>query len=79
MRLHAVTPGASLRFLKASCERTKPRAKPVYTNARIAQLYDQHRRGAYTGREAEWARLEVDIIAAGREGRIQNPVDLHGK
>ena len=24
--------------------------------------------GAYTGRDAEWARLEQDIVAAGREG-----------
>jgi len=26
--------------------------------------------GAYTGRDAEWARLERYIIAAGREGRV---------
>jgi hypothetical protein len=26
--------------------------------------------GAYIGREAEWARIEQEIIAGGREGRI---------
>lgn len=48
-----------------------PLDKPTYTRAQIATLYSQHRKGAYVGREAEWARLEVDIIAAGREGRIR--------
>ena len=45
----------------------------IYTRAQIARLYDQHRRGAYAGREAEWARQAADIIAAGQEGRIQSP------
>jgi len=45
--------------------------KPIYTRPQIASLYEHKRRGAYVGREAEWARLEVDIIAAGREGRIR--------
>jgi hypothetical protein len=42
----------------------------TYTRAQIQRLYEQHRRGAYNGREAEWARLEADIIRAGAEGRI---------
>jgi hypothetical protein len=42
-------------------------------------LYEDHRRGAYVGREAEWARLEVDICRASGEGRVLNPVDVHGK
>jgi hypothetical protein len=53
--------------------------KPIYTRQQIAQLFEQHRKGAYAGREQEWARLEHDIIAAGREGRVLNPVDLAGK
>jgi hypothetical protein len=53
--------------------------KPVYTRSQIARLYDQHRRGAYVGREAEWRRQEADIIAAGREGRVLCSVDLSGK
>jgi hypothetical protein len=49
-----------------------PTEKPVYTRAQISQLYDMERRGAYRGREAEWARKEADIFAAQREGRVRN-------
>jgi hypothetical protein len=45
--------------------------RPTYTRAQIQRLYEQHRRGAYNGREAEWQRLEADIIRASGEGRIQ--------
>jgi hypothetical protein len=31
---------------------------PIYTRDQIAKLYDQHRRGAYRGRETEWARFD---------------------
>ena len=45
--------------------------KPTYTRETIGQLYEAHRKGAYAGREAEWARIEADIFAAQREGRVQ--------
>jgi|SRR5262252_2593020 len=48
-----------------------PTEKPIYSRAQIKQLYDAHRKGAYVGREAEWARQDAEIIAAGREGRIR--------
>jgi hypothetical protein len=48
-----------------------PPDKPIYTRAQIKELYSLHRRGAYVGREADWNRLDLDIIAAGREGRIR--------
>lgn len=48
-----------------------PPDRPIYTRVQISQLYSQHRKGAYIGREAEWARQEADIIAAGREGRVR--------
>jgi hypothetical protein len=48
-----------------------PSDRPTYTRAQIAQLYSAHRKGAYVGREAEWARQEADIIAAGAERRVQ--------
>jgi len=52
----------------------------TYTRAEIARLYSQHHKGAFKGREAEWQALERDIIAAGREGRILNPIaDVAGK
>jgi hypothetical protein len=46
-------------------------SKPFYTHERIKQLYELHRKGAYAGREAEWARQEADIFAAQREGRVE--------
>lgn len=48
-----------------------PPDKPIYTRAQIAQLYRAHQKGAYVGREADWARQDADIIAASREGRIR--------
>ena len=48
-----------------------PPDKPIYSRAQIARLYSDHRKGAYVGRETEWARQDADIIAAGREGRIR--------
>jgi hypothetical protein len=48
-----------------------PPERPIYTRAQIRDLYTAHRKGAYVGREAEWARQDADIIAAGREGRIR--------
>ena len=48
-----------------------PSGKPIYTPDRIKQLYEQRRKGAYTGREAEWNRIEADIFAAQKEGRVQ--------
>jgi hypothetical protein len=39
-------------------------------HAQIGELYSRHRKGAYAGREAEWARQEADIFAAQREGRV---------
>jgi hypothetical protein len=46
-------------------------SKPTYTRDQIAQLYSAHRKGAYAGREAEWARIEADIFRAQHENRVQ--------
>jgi exonuclease VII large subunit len=48
----------------------------IYSRADIAKLYRQHAQGAYNGREAEWQRLESDIIAAGRDGRVQDTLPI---
>jgi hypothetical protein len=42
-----------------------------WTGAQITQFYRQKQRGMWAGREDEEARLEADIIAAGREGRVR--------
>jgi hypothetical protein len=48
-----------------------PPDKPIYTRVTIRDLYAAHRKGAYNGREAEWNRIEADLFAAQREGRVQ--------
>jgi hypothetical protein len=53
--------------------------RQIYTRPQVAALYEAHRKGAYVGREQEWARQEHDIIAAGREGRIVGGTDVAGK
>ena len=49
---------------------------PIYTRSQIAQIYAAHRRGAYAGREAEYNRLDADIIRAATEGRVLNPDNI---
>jgi hypothetical protein len=44
----------------------------VYTRDDIAKFYDDVRAGRYRGRDQERARIENDIFAASREGRLQN-------
>jgi hypothetical protein len=51
----------------------------VYSRPEIAKLYAAHQAGAYQGREADWARQEQDIIAAGREGRVIGAKDVAGR
>lgn len=48
-----------------------PDAKPVYTHKQISQFYRDKTTGRWAGREAEAAAIELDIIAAGREGRVR--------
>jgi hypothetical protein len=50
--------------------------KPLYSREQIKQLYEQRRRGAIN--DANWARIEADIIAAGREGRVTSVFDKYG-
>jgi hypothetical protein len=72
--------GGSHAASPASSGRTRSSGnKPIYTRSQVAALYSAHQKGAYTGREQEWARQEHDIIAAGREGRILGATDVAGK
>jgi hypothetical protein len=56
-----------------------PDGKRIYTRPEILHLHEQHRKGAYKGREIEWARIENDIIRAGRENRIVGGIPLEKK
>jgi hypothetical protein len=51
--------------------RSASSGKNFYSRDDITRLYEMHRKGAFTGREAEWNRIEQDIFAAQREGRIE--------
>jgi len=67
-------------FLRTHSHRTPPPAGPapdgkhIYSRPEILQLHAQHRKGAFG--DVEWMRIENDIIAAGREGRIVGGVPL---
>ena len=50
--------------------------KPVYSREQIKRLYEQRRLGHIN--DANWARQEADIIAAGREGRVTSSFDKYG-
>ena len=52
---------------------------PLYTRGDVKRAYELHRQGKYRGREAEWNRIEHEIIAAGREGRILGAENPQGK
>lgn len=54
-----------------SAPQTLPPEKPVYSQAQIAKLSEEKRRGTWRGREAELEAIERDIFRAQHEGRIQ--------
>jgi hypothetical protein len=55
--------------------RTAPSGN-IYTRPQIAKLYEQRRLGQIN--DANWARQEADIVAAGREGRVVGAVGPDG-
>jgi hypothetical protein len=63
--------GQSTGTTRTASSRRSTGAKPFYSRADITRLYDQHRRGAFAGREDEWQRIEQDLFLAQREGRIE--------
>jgi hypothetical protein len=54
-----------------------PANKPVYTRGQIVQMAAMRRRGQIP--DPEWARWEVELVAAGREGRILGALDPAGR
>jgi hypothetical protein len=49
----------------------------VYTRDQIKQLYEAHRTGKLQGEQ--WAQIEQQIIAAGREGRVAGALEPRGR
>jgi hypothetical protein len=72
-RASSPAPSHAASSLSPGRARSVPSSGKVYTRTEIAKLFEQHRRGAYVGREDAWARQEADIVAAGAEGRVLNP------
>jgi hypothetical protein len=48
-----------------------PAEKPVYTTEQIDRFYARVRQGYYAGRVAEKDKVEAEIFAAQREGRVR--------
>jgi hypothetical protein len=48
-------------------------SKATYTPQQIKAIYEMKRKGAWNGKEAEFARLEQDIFRAQKEGRLLAP------
>jgi hypothetical protein len=46
----------------------------LWTRDQITKFYNDCRRGAYDGREGERLKIEAEILRAGRENRVANPV-----
>lgn len=55
----------------ASGDNQVPADKPHYTRADISKFYADSRKGLYAGRQAEYDRIQNDLTAAQREGRIR--------
>ena len=56
---------------KTAAASTAPAEKPYFTRAQIAKFYADSAAGRFRGREAEKDRIEKQIFAAEREGRIK--------
>lgn len=48
-----------------------PDAKPIWSHAEIKNFYNAVRTNYFAGRDADKARIEADIFAAQREGRVR--------
>lgn len=56
---------------KTSGQSSAPKEKRVWTSKEIGQFYSGVQKGHYKNRPEDKARIEADIVAATREGRVQ--------
>jgi hypothetical protein len=56
---------------KTAAASNAPAEKPNFTHGQIAAFYAEVAAGRWRGREAEKERIEVQIVEAGREGRVR--------
>jgi hypothetical protein len=64
-------------FPNPAARSATPSNKPIYTRGQITQMAAMRRRGQIP--DPEWARWEVELVAAGREGRIIGALDPAGR
>ena len=67
---------ASQRPPRRTRTRTTADGRPIYTRDQISHMWQRRRQGRVN--DADWARWEHEIIAAGREGRIVGALDADG-
>lgn len=48
-----------------------PVEKPIFSTAQISKFYADVAAGRYRGKEAEYNRIDAQIVEAGREGRVR--------
>jgi len=56
--------------------RTTADGRPIYTREQITRMWERRRQGRIN--DADWARWEHEIVAAGRDGRIVGALDIDG-
>ena len=57
---------------KSGGDVSAPKEKRIWTNAEIGQFYSSVQKGHYKNRADDKVRIEADIVAATREGRIKS-------
>jgi len=86
-RSHPAAPSVAPHFFRASCESkgtagalrhtaVPDQHRAAATPQQIKAIYEMKRKGAWNGKEDEFARLEQDIFAAQKEKRILAPIYL---
>lgn len=71
VELETLTAPGRARPAQGNIDPSVPADKPVFTRAQVARFYDDVRRRVYEGRDDEKNRLEQQIFAAQREGRVR--------
>jgi hypothetical protein len=75
----AAEPAEQHTTAQPAARRRPTSGKPYYTRQKVAELYDAKRKGAFVGREREWAQIEADLFAAQRENRVESVPDFLSK
>jgi len=75
-QIRATQAGAAGQAPAGSAARHRQVQGPFYSRGQIVQMAAMRRKGQIS--DQEWAKWEYELIRAGREGRITNPLSLDG-